>query len=592
MSRSFAGTATDYLDRAGAVVTAVPLSIGCWFRTTSFSISQTLITLGVSGTENNRFALALNTSGSVRADIRDGSGSDTAFSASAISLNVWCYALAVYSATNARTAYANGGNAGTNTATRIPVGVNYTLIGKKPDNTNFFSGQIAQPTVWTAALTAEDAAALYSGVSPRAVNRAVIGSVYPWLGANEIDPLGQTSLTVHGTSVSTLEPPAGWIRGRRSYFFAQTTPTLGFDVAPAISATITTAYTISLTPSGSCTVYGVAVRRGDSAPSVSQVKAGQNAAGAAAKAANSKAITGADSLVLSGLTNPIHDLYFVLNSGGTDSMVAVIAGAFLSPATGKQFKTVTLGSTGKSVLEVWSVAANGDVIIIDTATDPDLFPVAPRANGEFVYAANRSTARQKVIADLYDVSADALLGEREFWSNNRTPAATPDSTDFPSTFSIGQVVDIDMSLVRKDPEGGTTTVDLVSGPGSVVANHFLWTATEGDFVWVFSFSDGLNSENASYSAQVLTLRAPSLLGLTVEAATTLLAGQGFSIGAVTMVNNSAAFGTITAQSPAADSIVETEQVFSISVSTGPIFVPGPVELKNRRPGSLRSFLTG
>lgn len=593
MSRVSASTA-DYLDRAGAVVTAVPLSMSIWFRTTSLAASQTVLSVGISGTENHRFSLSLNTSGSVRADTRDGSGSDSAFSGSAISINVWCHGLAVFAANNSRIAYANGGSAGNNTANRIPVGVNYTLVGKKADGTQGFVGQYQMPVFWNAALTADDAAALYAGVSPLEIRRAALAQANPWLGYNEADPIGGTVFTVHGTSAGVLEPPAVWNRSRKAYFLPlAAAPALGFNVAPAVSSTTTTAYTVSLTPSGSCTVYGVAVKRGSTAPSLTQVKAGQDSTGAAAVSANSKAITGADTLVLSGLTFPYYDLYFALNSGATNSTVATIAAAFLSPATGKQFVVYSpVATTGYTMADGASPAlAAGDVWIAPLAT-PAGFALTVRPNGEVVYAANGNTARQQISVDVYDLSANALMGATTFTFNNQLPTPTPDAPDFPNGMLFGQAINIDLRLLRPDPEGDTVTVTAVDIPSwaSIVSSHLLGTVAgsdEQDFI--FLFSDGLDSEQAAYSTNVLLIiasdfSAPQDSGTHTADTTTffstaqprytmegeLPSGWTFAAGVITYPTSvPGVFGPFIAKSPEADTDegVSSNEFFIIVIPT-------------------------
>lgn len=52
-----------------------------------------------------------------------------------------------------------------------------------------------------------------------------------------------------------------------------------FTVPATVTSQTSTAYTIGFTPDSSCTIYGVAVIAGSAAPSVAQVKAGQNGAG-------------------------------------------------------------------------------------------------------------------------------------------------------------------------------------------------------------------------------------------------------------------------------------------------------------------------
>lgn len=592
MSRAFAGTG-DYLVRTAAVVTAVPLSIGVIFKPSAITGTQSLMSLGVSGTNNNRFSIAISSGGSIRAEARDASGTATAFSGSAISAGSRQSGVAVFSANNARTAYANGGNAGSDATGRTPSGVGHTIIAKQPDSVNPFAGEIGLVAIWGAALTADDVLAFHSGVSPRRIQQAALLSCFPWLGSSEYDPIGQTSLTVNGTTVGTSDLNVAFNRGRRTFFLPLTTPTLGYTAAPAITATTSSAYTVSVTPSGSCTFYAVAVKRGDSAPSIAQIKAGQNSAGAAAIAAANKAITGADTLTLGGsLTRPIHDLYFVLNTGGTDSTVAVIASAMLTPATGFQYVVASgTSASGKSIGDGASPAvADGDIYIAPVSVAG--FPIALRTNGQMRINAQGSRGRLQVSADVFDVSGDALMGATTFTLNNKTPVPTTDSDTFPQSFNLNEAVDIDMTTILDDPEGDTATWSLVSGPAgaAVVANHLTWTATGAGATFVFSVDDGLNPAQQIYIVTVVTFTAPTLVGKLIAQATSDLAALGFTVSSATTQPNAAPIGTVLSQFPAANDVVSPGQGFALVLSSG--FIPSADVLVHSSGRSLRSFLLG
>lgn len=97
-------------------------------------------------------------------------------------------------------------------------------------------------------------------------------------------------------------------------------PTFAF--APACSAT-TNGVSCTYTASATSTAYGVCVSPGDGAPSVAQVKAGQNDGGTAALWTGSDANTGtADTINVTGANKPPRmDCYFALSNGAGDSSV-------------------------------------------------------------------------------------------------------------------------------------------------------------------------------------------------------------------------------------------------------------------------------
>lgn len=598
MSRVFAAL-TDYLDRSGAILTAAPLSMAVIGKTTALSGTQTLVSLGISGSNQNRFSISLTPGGSVRADARDGVGPQTAFTGAVLSAGVRFSALGVFD-TASISVYLNGGNGGTNGSTRVPSGVNYTLIGKGPDNTNGFKGELGLVALWNAALTEDDAIGLHAGASPNDLGPA--GSLISLWDDVEIltDWYGQTLLVAHATTTSATDLTNQVERSRRYFFFALPTPTLGFDVSPAVQSLTASSVTVSLTPSGASTVYGVAQKRGLAAPSIAQVKAGQDSSGAAAPSAANKSVSAADTLVLSGLTKPIYDLYFVLNNGGTDSALATIASVLLTPPTGKQYVIVSMtpAPRGYALGDGASPAVEtGDVWIAPTAT-PAGFQLFLRTNGEFFYVANSSRVKQTILASVYDLSADTTGADASFTANNALPGATE---AFPMTFSVGTVVDIDLGALYPDPEGDPVTVTKVSGPAwlTVSANHAVGTAaltgtapTEQQTLEI-SVSDGTDATAFTHNFSVVNPLAPDVKLLSLIDAAALLASFGFIVAGTIPVKSTLPVGTVTAQDPPSGTTVSVGQAFTLTVVDGPPpFNPPPVVPKNRRPGGLRKFLLG
>jgi hypothetical protein len=402
-------------------------------------------------------------------------------------------------------------------------------------------------------------------------------------------------LTAHATTVGTADLTNQVNRARKYFYFALPTPTLGFTVTPAVQTLTTSSVTVSFTPSGSCTAYGIAQKRGLTAPSVAQVKAGQDSSGAAAPASANKAVSGADTLVLSGLTKPTYDLYFVLNNGVTDSALSVIASVFFTAPAGKQFiGVVAPGSpTGYSLGDGASPAVvTGDVWVVDTLT-PAGFPVFVRTNGEFFYVANFSTAKQTINASFYDLSLDTTPADAQFTVNNALPAQTD---GFPQSFNVGTVVDIDMAALYPDPEGDPTTVTKVGTDPtwlSVTANHAVGTAANpGAQTLTIAVSDGTGSATFTHNFTVIQPTAPDVVLLSLASATALLVSQGYSVASTSKGASDQPIGTVIAQKPLAGTNIVIGQAFTLTLSSGPaVNAPTPSVIP-RRKGKLRGFLLG
>lgn len=212
MARSFNGT-TQYLSNAGAVLTAVPLTMACWFYSTSATTLQTLMSLGVSGANDNRFSLFASgaTAGDpVQAQTR-GTANASALSTTGYSINTWQHACGVFASATDRRAYVNGGGEGIENTSRTPVGINSTYLGalQGASPATFLVGRIAEPAIWNVALNASEIAALARGVSPLRIRPGNL-KFYPPLygvGSPEPDYIGGFLLTLNNAPTQADHAP-------------------------------------------------------------------------------------------------------------------------------------------------------------------------------------------------------------------------------------------------------------------------------------------------------------------------------------------------------------------------------------------------
>jgi hypothetical protein len=155
------------LTRASAPVTAVPLTMACWFNPDLLQDAALCAVESASGNAN-WFGLFAGLTGIVTAStVQTGTASSAATTATYTtgSLNHCC---GVFAATNSRTIYLNGANAVTNTATRTPNNIAETVIGARRFGGIlglYFNGKIAEVGIWNAALTAAEVASLAKGMT-------------------------------------------------------------------------------------------------------------------------------------------------------------------------------------------------------------------------------------------------------------------------------------------------------------------------------------------------------------------------------------------------------------------------------------------
>lgn len=218
MARHFQSSASEYLTKASAVLTAVPLTMACWFFSydTAPADDQVLIDLHNSASARFRDCYQLIAGGFSTAI-----GPVTALSASSISSTqanasvnwrplIWQHATAVFSSTDGFT-FMNGtfkGNIGA--APEVPVGINTTTIGRATSTAQeavYLWGRIAHAAIWSAALEDAEVSMLAQGYLPPQIRPDALQAYWPLNNASAgLDVWGGFHLTPTGTRMAT-DPP-------------------------------------------------------------------------------------------------------------------------------------------------------------------------------------------------------------------------------------------------------------------------------------------------------------------------------------------------------------------------------------------------
>jgi hypothetical protein len=206
MARSFNGT-TDKLQFSGAVLSAMPLTMACWFNQSALATDE-MIAMS-DGTTSNRYELSLVSTGKVRSQVQ---GTVTTTSAT-YTANAWHHAAAVFAATNSRAVYLDGGNkVSSTTSAGSPAGLNLTQLGTGP-GLSFYAGILAEVALWNVALTDQEINCLAMGVRPNRVRSGNIIAYWPLFGLNspDVDYSGsKQNLTVTGTALANHAPVTLW----------------------------------------------------------------------------------------------------------------------------------------------------------------------------------------------------------------------------------------------------------------------------------------------------------------------------------------------------------------------------------------------
>lgn len=204
MSRLFDDAATQYLERAAAILTGHPLTMACWFYSDDAAVDQVLMSITDNTVTNRSWDLMIAGSSAgdpVRARANNGNSASTT---TGYSVNTWMHACGVYAATNDRRAYINGGSKGTNSTASTLGSRNTTAIGRSSTSSpgTYMSGRIAECAIWNIALTDAEVAALATGVSPRFIHPEALVFYAPLIGvySPEVDFHGGATLTVTGAT--------------------------------------------------------------------------------------------------------------------------------------------------------------------------------------------------------------------------------------------------------------------------------------------------------------------------------------------------------------------------------------------------------
>ena len=171
MSYDFDGSA-DWFTSTDAALTGLvpPFSVACWFNSDTTSGEHRLWSIGNTSTTDQEHSL-YGFNASVRALTR-AAGNGIAAASGSFSTTTWTHAAGRWIATNSRRAYRDGANEGTNTTTRVPSGINTSLVGREGRNTStrLWDGRIGELAVWDVDIGADAITALAKGFSPLLVH--------------------------------------------------------------------------------------------------------------------------------------------------------------------------------------------------------------------------------------------------------------------------------------------------------------------------------------------------------------------------------------------------------------------------------------
>ena len=212
MAYDFNGT-NQSLQTASAPATGLPMTLACWFRSTSVTASQTL--MAVNNSSSSFRGMRLIAEGAqagdpLRADISDDSGvAGIARSTAGYSANTWHHACGVFLSATSRTSYLDGGNSATNTTNvAAAITVNALSIAGRFNSGSMgllLGGTVAEVGVWSTNLSADEVLSLSRGMTCDKVRPQSLVFYAP-LVRDLIDVKGGLTITNNNTATVANHP--------------------------------------------------------------------------------------------------------------------------------------------------------------------------------------------------------------------------------------------------------------------------------------------------------------------------------------------------------------------------------------------------
>ena len=207
----------NFFRYASGVITAAPVTIACWAKTSITGSAQIMGGLFTSGSAANRnnFQIRLNNTEAVVAASSSATGESNAATSTTITAGTWFHACGVFASATSRAAYLNGGGKVTETTSRVPSGIDRTSVGVGDGSSalNPFApagtGDIAEVAIWDIDLTDAEVLLLSKGVSPLLVRPGNLVGYWPLVGntSPEINYLSSAAvLSMQGTVTTAAHP--------------------------------------------------------------------------------------------------------------------------------------------------------------------------------------------------------------------------------------------------------------------------------------------------------------------------------------------------------------------------------------------------
>ncbi len=205
MARLFVNASSQYLEYAGAIVSAPPFTIATFGWIDNFDSYQTLVSLTDPDTQNIH-ELYITTNERISALSNSGSSSQS--QSTGVQAQQWHHFTGVWATTTSRLVYLDGVAGSENTDNVAPT-VTTTNVGVEKFNSGtagLLDGSLAEMGIWNVALTVAELLILAAGYSPLFVRPQNLTLYMPLIRDDDEDIVGGLSFSSSGSPTVSAHP--------------------------------------------------------------------------------------------------------------------------------------------------------------------------------------------------------------------------------------------------------------------------------------------------------------------------------------------------------------------------------------------------